>query len=104
MDRGERSRRRARDAGLASVTRWTRRAVAGGVVLAGVLGMGLAHLLPGQAAPSDVPSPAGTSDASSPGVQESASPPAEPGRPRLAPPSRAPRPSHRRPHATSGGS
>ncbi|GLY85503.1 hypothetical protein [Actinoallomurus iriomotensis] len=102
MDRWERSRRRARDAGLAAVTRWTRRAVAAGVVLSGVLGMGLAHLLPGQAAPSDVPSPAGTGDPS--GGRASASPPAEPGRPRLTPPHRAPRPSHRRPHATSGGS
>lgn len=55
------SRRAARDAGLATVNRWTRRAVAGGVVLCGVLGMDLAHLLPGQAAVAlhDSPAPAG---------------------------------------------
>ena len=40
-----------RDAGLAAVAGWTRRAVAGGVLLMGVLGAGLAHLLPGQAEP-----------------------------------------------------
>ena len=103
-----RSRRGARDAGLAAVNRWTRRAVAGGVVLCGVLGMGLAHLLPGQPAVArhDSPPPAGTTGRATPG-QDDPQPGSTPstGRRRsLAPPRTAPRPSRGHPHATSGGS
>jgi hypothetical protein len=97
-----RSRRRARDAGLAAVNRWTRRAVAGGVVLSGLLGAGLAHLLPGQAATTGHSSPAATTPPAAPEPSGSPTPSAE--RSRLAPPSAAPRPTHRHPHATSGGS
>jgi hypothetical protein len=99
-----RSRRRARDAGLAAVNRWTRRAVAGGVVLSGLLGAGLAHLLPGQAAVArhDSPAPAGTT---SPAETTSPAGPGPTGRrSTLAPPSAAPRRTHHHPHATSGGS
>jgi hypothetical protein len=95
-------RRRRRDAGLATVARWTRGAVAGGVVLAGVLSAGLAHLLPGQAAPvrPDTPpssAPPGTDDP----VPSSA--PAGP-RHSLTSPGSPPHRSHGHPHATSGGS
>jgi hypothetical protein len=66
------SRRATRDAGPATVNRWTRRAVARGIVLCGVLGMGLAHLLPGQAAVArhDSPPPAGTTGRASPDQDE----------------------------------
>jgi hypothetical protein len=109
MDDQGRSSRRTRDAGLATVERWTRRAVAGGVVLAGVLGVGLAHLLPGQAAARhDTRSPTGTTGSAAPDRDDPA-PGSEtsPGtdRPRrLVPPSAAPRPSRGHPHVTSGGS
>jgi hypothetical protein len=111
-------RRSRRDAGLAAVNRWTRGAVAGGVVLAGVLGAGLAHLLPGQAAPvrHDVPSPArsappGTDDDSGRSSDDSGESSGPAGRHhrdrrhhRLVPPSTPPSPTHASPHATSGGS
>ena len=102
------SRRATRDAGLATVNRWTRRAVAGGVVLCGVLGMGLAHRLPGQAAVArhDSPPPSGTTGRASPGQDEplpSSAPPTD-RRHSLAPPRTVPRPSHGHPHVTSGGS
>lgn len=99
--------RSRRDAGLTAVARWTRRAVAGGVLLAGVLGAGLAHLLPGQA--SEVRHETST-PATPPPPEDSASPetstsPRHGRSPRsLAPPSAAPHRTHRHPHATSGGS
>jgi hypothetical protein len=117
-----RARRRSRDAGLAAVRTWTRRAVAGGVVLAGLLGAGLAHLLPGQAAVVGHDAPAPTGSPASPDPTGSPASPdptrassdqggasSDPGgsteRPTtLAPPSAVPRPSHHHPHVTSGGS
>lgn len=103
-----RSRRSARDAGLATVNRWTRRAVAGGAVLCGVLGMGLAHLLPGQAAVArhDSPPPADTTGRATPDRDEPPpdSAPAAGRRHSLAPPRTAPHRSHGHPHITSGGS
>jgi hypothetical protein len=115
-----RNRRRTRDAGLAAVDRWTRRAVAGGVVLSGLLAAGLAHLLPGQAAVvrHDTPAPAGTTAPVPSATQGDSGDSEDSGdsgdsegsgertrRPTtLAPPSAAPRPTHRPPHATSGGS
>ncbi|MDN3359790.1 hypothetical protein [Actinomadura sp. DC4] len=102
------SRQGARDAGLAMVNRWTRRAVAGGVVLCGVLGLGLAHLLPGQAAVArhDSPAPAGTDGRASPDPDDPPprSAPSADRRHSLTPPRTVPRPSHGRPHVTSGGS
>jgi hypothetical protein len=107
-------RSRARDAGLAAVNRWTRRAVAGGVVLSGLLAASLAHLLPGQAAAArhDSTAPAGTTSPSTPttGGSDDSDDSTEHAKPtkgtsRLAPPSSAPRPSHHSsPHVTSGGS
>jgi hypothetical protein len=109
-------RSRARDAGLAAVNRWTRRAVAGGVVLSGLLAASLAHLLPGQAAAArhDSTVPAGTTSPAAPGSTSPSTSPrdrsddhARPtgGTSRLTPPSVAPRPSHHgSPHVTSGGS
>ena len=99
-----RSRRRARDAGLAAVNRWTRRAVAGGVVLSGLLAAGLAHLLPGQAAVArhDAPPSPATTGSASPEQDEPA--PRATGTGRPAPPRTAPRQSHAHPHVTSGGS
>jgi hypothetical protein len=106
-----RNRRRTRDAGLAAVDRWTRRALAGGVVLSGLLAAGLAHLLPGQAAVvrHDTPAPAGTTapvPSATPGDSGDSDDSGERTRrpTTLAPPSAAPRPTHRPPHATSGGS
>jgi hypothetical protein len=94
--------RTRRDAGLAAVARWTRGAVAGGVLLAGVLGAGLAHLLPGQASDVRHATPAPVTSAP-PDV--SASPRDGDGSPRsLAPPSASPHRGHGHPHATSGGS
>jgi hypothetical protein len=112
-------RSRARDAGLAAVNRWTRRAVAGGVVLSGLLAASLAHLLPGQAtaARHESRAPAGTTSPTAPGTTSPSTPAkdrsddsddhAEPtgGTSRLSPPAAAPRPSHHSsPHVTSGGS
>lgn len=116
------ARSRARDAGLAAVNRWTRRAVAGGVVLSGLLAGGLAHLLPGQAveARHDSTAPAGTTSPPAPGSpspstgrsddsdddSDDSTEHAKPTRStsRIAPPSAVPRPSHSSPHVTSGGS
>jgi hypothetical protein len=50
MPDSERARLRRRTAGLRLVRSWTRRAVAGGVVLSAALAAGLAYVLPGQAA------------------------------------------------------
>lgn len=107
-----RARRRARDAGLAAVNRWTRRAVAGGVMLAGVLGAGLAHLLPGQAAVvrHDSSAPAESTRPATPGTgtpdtgdRGATAPPATRAS-HLTPPREPPRPARTHPHATSGGS
>jgi hypothetical protein len=91
-------RRRARDAGLAAVNRWTRRAVAGGIVLCGALGIGLSHLLPGQAteARHETPSPVTTRTPDDP--DDSPAPTL------LTPPVTKPGPSRGRGHVTSGGS
>jgi hypothetical protein len=93
MDDPERSRRAGRDAGLTTVSRWTRRAIAGGVVLCGLLGLGVAHLLPGQAQPQHESS---TSDSGSSTTQGGGS--------TLTPPDSAPGSSGGDSHVTSGGS
>jgi hypothetical protein len=105
------TRRRARDVGLDAVNRWTRRAVAGGIVLCGALGIGLAHLIPGQvSATHEPPSPSTTSEPTTPDPttrtsddsdddSDDSSPPSV-----LKPPATKPRPSHSTSHATSGGS
>lgn len=107
MDDPVRARRRVRDAGLAMVNRWTRRAVAAGVVLCGVLGVGLAHLLPGQASAARhaTPSPAESVPRGQGDPTTRSEPPAVTGRRHtLTPPDTVPRPSRGDPHVTSGGS
>jgi hypothetical protein len=117
MNNLQRSRRRRRDAGMAQVGRWTRRSVATGVVLSGVLGAGLAHLLPGQAAverhtspPATTPQPQPDTEAQTPGEPRHPAPGTEPSarRPKhhysLTPPSAAPLPTQSSTHVTSGGS
>jgi hypothetical protein len=113
MADSERERRMYRDAGLAKVRAWTRGCVAAGVVLSGVVGAGLAHLLPGQAAVVNRSSPP---PAAAPQQSDStsATPDAAPSQPskgrrhhhprRLAPPSTAPSPADTPTHVTSGGS
>jgi hypothetical protein len=97
------TRRRARDTGLAAVNRWTRRAVAGGIASCGALGIGLAHLLPGQASVThhETPSLSVTSETTTrtPDDPDDSSSPTL-----LKPPATKPRPSHSRSHVTSGGS
>jgi hypothetical protein len=122
MANPERARRRRRDIGLAKVGRWTRYSIASGVVLSGVLGAGVAHVLPGQAAaaqpkPAPKPAPAEHQAANQPEDQapNQAQPSAAPSAAgtthdrkkakRLSPPSAAPRPAPTQSqHATSGGS
>lgn len=112
MTNPERSQRRRRDAGLAKVGTWTRRSVAIGVVLSGVLGAGFANLLPGEAAvvkhssPPPAPSPAAPEHADSPPPRAKPSKGTGHNRHprRLAPPSVAPRPTRSPTHVTSGGS
>jgi hypothetical protein len=111
----ERERRVYRDAGLAKVRAWTRGCVAAGVVLSGVVGAGLAHVLPGQAAvvKRSSPPPA-TATAPRQGDSTSATPSAASSQPsqgrrhhhprRLDPPSTAPSPADTPTHVTSGGS
>jgi hypothetical protein len=128
MNDPDRWLRNRRDAGLASVGRWTRAAVAAGVVLSGVLAAGVAHLLPwqadaagGQATPAAPPAaPAGghttaaprqtEDDGGSDGVVGDDSgehtPKAKKKRHTapLAPPVTVPSPTQSPSHATSGGS
>jgi hypothetical protein len=107
MTNPELSQRRRRDAGLAKVGTWTRRSVAVGIVLSGVLGAGFAYMLPGQAAvvkhssPAPAPSPA---DTPTPRAKPSKATQHKHQARRLAPPSAAPRPTQRPTHVTSGGS
>lgn len=103
MSNPERSRRRRRDLGLAQVGKWTRRAVAAGVVFSGVVGAGLAHLLPSQATVAEHRSPPATST-EDPSRPATTSAPRRRHPRRLAPPSAVPRPTHSPTHATSGGS
>lgn len=103
MNNPARSRREHRDIGLVKIGAWTRRAVAAGVVFCGVLGAGLAHRLPGQAAAAEHDDPPATSSRPSP---SSPSPTVRPRRHprRLAPPGTTPRLTSDPTHATSGGS
>jgi hypothetical protein len=110
MTNSDGERRMYRDAGLAKVRAWTRRCVATGVLLSGVVGAGLAHLLPGQAA---VAKGSSAPPATAPQQADSASstPHAKPSqrgrhhRPRrLVPPSTTPSPADSPTHVTSGGS
>jgi hypothetical protein len=108
----ERERRLYRDAGLAKVRAWTRGCVAAGVVLSGVVGAGLAHVLPGQAAVVKRSPPPATaprqSDSTSAAPGAASSHPSQGRRHhhprRLAPPSTAPSPADTPTHVTSGGS
>lgn len=114
MSNRERSRRVRRDIGLIKVGRWTRRAVAAGVVFSGVLGAGLAHLLPGQAAVVSHDSPPAASPEETSPSDPATTDPATTEAPRrhhprhhprrLAPPSVAPSPTQDSTQATSGGS
>ncbi|HEY0538760.1 MAG TPA: hypothetical protein VGD53_10325 [Actinoallomurus sp.] len=113
MTDSERERRVYRDAGLAKVRAWTRGCVAAGVVLSGVVGAGLAHVLPGQAAvvKRSSPPPATAprqSDSTSAAPGAASSQPSQGNRHhhprRFAPPSTAPSPAGTPTHVTSGGS
>jgi hypothetical protein len=112
MADSERERRMCRDAGLAKVRAWTRGCVAAGVVLSGVVGAGLAHLLPGQAAvvkrssppPAAVPQQADSSSGTPDAASSQPTQRRRHHRPRrLAPPSTAPSPADTPTHVTSGG-
>jgi hypothetical protein len=102
MSYRERSLRKRRDMGLAQVGSWTRRAVAAGVVFCGVLGAGLADLLPGQTAVTEHGSRPATS--SQPATTDESAPRRVRHGHRLAPPAESPSPTHGATHATSGAS
>lgn len=114
MSNPQRWRRNRRNAGLAQLGKWTRRAVAAGVVFSGVLAAGLAHLLPGQAAAVEHRAPHPTSPAATPETSETSETSETPRTTktrrtrraprRLAPPIAPPRPTPDQTHVTSGGS
>lgn len=119
MEDPARARQGYRDAGLAMVRRWTRRSIAAGVILSGVLAAGLAHLLPGQTADAarNVPIPLQSTEGSAaPAPDTSRSEPAArtrqrhrhrrpaPLTPPKTPPAPLPAPLPTEPHAISGGS
>src|ERR1700732_1436204 len=60
-----RERRRQRDLGLYAIGAWTRRTVAGGLVLSGALGVAFAWTAPGHTAQASTPQTAGDTGSAS---------------------------------------